>query len=148
MNSHSRPSQEPNGAAVAAVRGKVLVVDDDPSALELARRRLQAVGYEVHTRQTSLGTSQWISEERPDLVLLDVRMPALSGGELAAMIRKSPAISATGVILHSALDEAALDELSAQTGALGAISKLHDGRRFTLLFDRLALQQKKRQLER
>jgi len=124
------------------------VVDDDPAALGLARKRLQAAGYEVHTRETSLGTSQWISEERPDLVLLDVRMPALSGGELASMIRKSAAIRATGVIFHSSLDESTLDELSAQTGALGAIQKTHDGRRFTAAFERLALQQRKKQLER
>jgi len=123
-------------------------VDDDPAALGLARKRLEVAGYEVHTRETSLGTSQWISEERPDLVLLDVRMPALSGGELASMIRKSAAISSTGVILHSSLDESTLEELSAQAGALGAITKTHDGRRFTLAFERFALQQRKKQLER
>jgi PleD family two-component response regulator len=146
VNAQSRSSELSEVAS--APRAKVLVVDDDRDVLELVRRRLQAAGYEVHVRETSLGTSQWIAEERPDLVLLDVRMPALSGGELATMIRKSPAMRGTGVILYSCLEESTLEELAKQSGALGAIPKTHDGRRFMLAFDRFALQHKKKPLER
>ena len=77
----------------------VLVVDDDVIALEVARERLERLGLDVATRDQSLGTSRWILENKPDFVLLDLNMPALTGIELARLIRRHM----TGVIVHSSL---------------------------------------------
>jgi CheY-like chemotaxis protein len=98
-----------------------LVVDDDPIALEVARGRLEEMGFEVATRGQALGTSTWILQHRPDFVLLDVMMPALTGGELAHVLRRRAA--STAVILHSSKDPAELRALVEKTGALGAIQK-------------------------
>lgn len=105
-----------------------LVVDDDPIILAVVQERLTGLGFEVTTRDQSLGTSTWVLQHRPDFVLLDVMMPALTGGELASVIKRR-AIS-TAVILHSSKSAAELRDLVEKTGALGAISKSFDERRF------------------
>lgn len=132
----------PSPRLPCSVRGKVLVVDDDPVVLQVIQERLEQAGYGVCTRENALGTSQWIAAEKPDLVLLDVRMPALSGGELAQMIRRSSQISSTGVIFCSSLEEEALAQLLTSTGALGAIPKSYDARRFIATFERFASRHK------
>ena len=98
-----------------------LVVDDDPIALEVARERLERLGFVVTTRSQSLGTSAWILRERPNFVLLDVMMPALTGGELASLVRRRKLN--TGIILHSSKPIGELQEIVRETGALGAVTK-------------------------
>jgi CheY-like chemotaxis protein len=119
-------------------RGKVLVVDDDPVILEVVRERLDAAGYDVYVRADALGTSQWVAREQPDFVLLDVMMPALSGGELGQLLKRSISTNQTAVILHSSMNAASLKPVIERTGALGAIEKTHDGAQFMNEFERIA----------
>lgn len=118
-------------------RGKVLVVDDDPIILEVVRERLDQAGYDVHVRADALGTSQWVAREQPDFILLDVMMPALSGGELGQLLKRSNSTNQTAVILHSSMAAASLQAVIERTGAIGAIGKTHDGEKFMLEFERL-----------
>jgi len=106
-----------------------LVVDDDLVALEVARERLEAIGFDVSTRDQALGTSSYIVQHRPDFVLLDVMMPALTGGELAQVLKRRA--THTGVILHSSKPPTELRALAEATGALGSISKAFGDREFT-----------------
>jgi CheY-like chemotaxis protein len=119
-------------------RGKVLVVDDDPIILEVVRERLDEAGYDVYVRVDALGTSQWVAREQPDFILLDVMMPALSGGELGQLLKRSNSTNQTAVILHSSMAAASLESVIERTGAIGAIAKTHDGSQFMLDFERLA----------
>ena len=125
-------------AKAKATRGLVLVVDDDPIVLEVVREKLQAAGYEVEVRERSLGTSEWIVLNRPDLVLLDVMMPALDGSNLAQLLKQRGLTRKVGVILHSRKAPYDLARLAARVGALGAISKLADDAEFMREFERLA----------
>jgi DNA-binding response OmpR family regulator len=118
-------------------RGKVLVVDDDPVILEVVRERLDAAGFDVYVREEALGTSQWVAREQPDFVVLDVMMPALSGGELGQLLRRSTSTNQTAVILHSSMAAASLQPVIERTGALGAIPKTSDGVAFIAEFERL-----------
>jgi CheY-like chemotaxis protein len=119
-------------------RGKVLVVDDDPVVLEVVRERLDAAGYDVYVRADALGTSQWVAREQPDFILLDVMMPALSGGELGQLLKRSTSTNQTAVILHSSLTASSLEPVIERTGAIGAIGKTQDRAKFMTEFEQLA----------
>lgn len=119
-------------------RGTVLVVDDDPIVLEVTRERLEDAGYKVFTREEALGTSQWTAEFQPDIVLLDVNMPALTGPDLANLLKKRRATKDVAIILYSSLEPAELQAKLRVTGAIGAIQKSGDARRFMEEFERLA----------
>jgi CheY-like chemotaxis protein len=112
-------------------------VDDDPVVLELVRGWLEDAGYAVEVRESALGTTQQVATDQPDVVLLDVMMPALSGGELAQLIRRHHRTSLASVILHSSLDARELESLVTKTGALGALAKTNDAEQFVADFDRL-----------
>ena len=58
---------------------RILVVDDDPTNLEVLRVRLSAHGYEVVTAVDGEDALNRARELKPDLVLLDVMMPKLDG---------------------------------------------------------------------
>ena len=117
---------------------KVLVIDDDTIVLEVIRVRLSHAGYEVVTREEALGTTQVVRDEQPDLVLLDVMMPALNGERIAELLLAHKATQHVGIILHSSKPEMELLALIQQTGALGAIAKTADGNVFRQQFDALA----------
>lgn len=113
----------------------ILVVDDDPIVLAGTEERLNALGFNVVTRDQVLGTSQWIVQNQPWLILLDVMMPAMSGSELASFLRRR-GISAH-IVLHSSKDRMELQRLAQATGALGAISKGLDDESFAREFKKL-----------
>ncbi len=123
---------------IPAPREKVLIVDDDPVVLEIAKGTLEKAGYAVDTREQALGTAQWVAQNQPSFVLLDVKMPALSGGELTQLIRRKSATSRVAVILHSSMDPDELGALAKSTGALGAIKKTPNQKLFLAEFERFA----------
>src|SRR5688500_17880263 len=98
---------------------RVMVVDDDPVVLEVARVRLEGAGYEVICRGSPLGTSAAIMRMKPSVVLLDVGMPGLAGDTIAELLRTNAAVSNTAVILHSSEERRRLYELAHRCGAAG-----------------------------
>ena len=89
--------------------------------LAIAKLILGRAGYDVETRDTSLGTTKCLMQGKHDLVLLDVNMPGLDGAELTLLVRKQ--LPHVTVVLHSAMDEADLIALAEKHGAHAAISK-------------------------
>lgn len=108
---------------MAAASTKVLVIDDDPIVLEVVRERLEGAGFSVVLRDEPLGTTNVVRDEKPDIVLLDIMMPALNGERLAALLRSNRSLGSIGIVLHSSKTPAELAPLVEQTGAIGAISK-------------------------
>ena len=82
----------------------ILVVDDTPKNVKLLADILAVKGYGVRTADTGESALQSIREQSPDLVLLDVMMPGISGYEVCRAIRADPATRALPVILVTALD--------------------------------------------
>ncbi|HJZ86087.1 MAG TPA: response regulator [Polyangia bacterium] len=107
---------------------KVLVVDDDKLTLEVVRDMLEAGGYKVATLSAPRLIANVIVRERPDLILVDLRMPELSGDLLVEFIHKFEL--KVPVVLFSAADEATLKEMAIQSGARGYILKSGDRERF------------------
>ena len=125
-------------------RLKVLVVDDDPIVLEVTRARLEAAGYEVVIREDGVGTSNAVAQENPDVVLLDITMPGISGEAIAKLITHNPKRAAVSVIFHSTRGQAELDVLASECRALGAIEKTNNSALFRLQFERLVMSRYKR----
>jgi two-component system, OmpR family, response regulator len=130
----ANPTRRPSPAS----RGRVLVVDDDPLVLESVKEALEKIGFEVALRTQALGTSQWLSENDVDLVLLDILMPAMGGADLATFLKKRGLTRKISVILHSGKDTEELASLVRQTGASGAIVKTDDTAAFVNEFERMA----------
>jgi DNA-binding response OmpR family regulator len=103
----------------------ILVVDDDPLAIDLVVAALTREGHVVHTHDSGFGLALAIHRHRPALVVLDVCMPGLNGSkalEAARALDPSYGIEAP-VLLHSGLPEAELDALAAEVGACGYLKK-------------------------
>ena len=66
----------------------VLVVEDDHGVAEVLRKRLEAEGYEVHLEVRGGPALKFAAEQRPDLIILDLRLPDLGGYEVCARLRK------------------------------------------------------------
>jgi DNA-binding response OmpR family regulator len=83
---------------------RILVVDDTPENVLLLSAVLEKNGYEVVTASSGLQALQRVGTERPDLVLLDVVMPQMSGYEVCRKIREDPATGVLPVVMVTALD--------------------------------------------
>jgi putative two-component system response regulator len=82
--------------------GKVLIVDDYEPNLSGMRLLLECVGYDVLTASSGRDALQVVHAERPDVVLLDVIMPGMSGLDVCAVLKGSAATRLTPVVLISA----------------------------------------------
>jgi two-component system KDP operon response regulator KdpE len=69
------------------VADKILIVDDEPTVLELVRRNLEREGYQVVAAGNGQEGMRMMYAERPDLVILDVMMPRLDGWQICQRIR-------------------------------------------------------------
>ena len=124
---------------------KILVVDDTPQNVKLLADVLTVKGYAVTTAASGAEALERIQSQRPDLVLLDVVMPGMSGYEVCRRIRETPETGLLPVVMVTALDpseervkglEAGADdfltkpinqpELLARVRSLLRIKALHD----------------------
>ncbi len=85
---------------------RLLVVDDTPVNLKLLADLLGAKGYRVVTAAAGPEALETVEKERPDLVLLDVMMPGMSGYEVCKKLRGNPATAMLPVVMVTALDPA------------------------------------------
>ncbi len=104
-------------------RKKVLVVDDDEMHLYTTRELLKNDQVEVITHKDWFGVTNHMRDERPDLVLLDLNMPGLSGDRLATVIKPYCQLTHTPIVFHSSNDEDSLRELVRIHGVQGYICK-------------------------
>jgi two-component system response regulator MprA len=80
----------------------ILVVDDDPEIRESLKDVLEAEGYAVDVAANGREALERVRSETPSLVLLDLMMPIMSGGEVLAELRRSEAHLELPVIVLSA----------------------------------------------
>jgi len=82
----------------------ILVVDDQEDNVELLRARLLARGYVVRIAMNGQQALDSVQEIAPDLILLDVMMPGMSGIEVVRRIKKDQNLPFIAVIMQTALD--------------------------------------------
>ena len=83
-------------------RGRILVADDEPDIVLGLSLRLRAEGYEVSTAMDGLGATKKAIEEQPDLILLDIGMPAGNGHIVVERLRNIAATCHIPVIYLTA----------------------------------------------
>ncbi len=83
---------------------KILVVDDTPQNVKLLADLLTVKGYAVVTAASGREALELVDKEQPDLVLLDVVMPGMSGYEVCRQIRDNPLTAILPVVMVTALD--------------------------------------------
>jgi CheY-like chemotaxis protein len=101
----------------------ILVADDEPSMLAIVASHLRAKGYMV--LEASDGDQAWelAHEHLPDLVVLDVMMPGMSGWEVCRKIREAVSLAHTGVVMLTGIGENLNEMTSPLYGADGYVDK-------------------------
>ena len=100
---------------------RILVVDDEPDAVELLQEFLTAKGYDVLTASDGEEALRQVKEHRPHLILLDVRMPKLNGMEVLKRVREID--HEVGVIMVTAVNEEETGREALKMGAFDYITK-------------------------
>jgi DNA-binding response OmpR family regulator len=106
----------------------VLVADDEPTMLELVTRHLRSIDPKLEVIEASDGDEAWrLARERlPDLVVLDVMMPGMSGWEVCRKIRQDAALAHTGVLMLTGIGESLNEATSPLFGADEYLDKPFD----------------------
>jgi adenylate cyclase len=102
---------------------RILVVDDTPHNVKLLADLLAAKGYAVTSADNGEQALQLIAADPPDLVLLDVMMPGLSGYDVCRRIRADPATALLPVVMVTSLDAQQERVTGIEAGADDFLSK-------------------------
>ena len=85
------------------MKEKILIVDDDVVFADLYKERLGLAGYEVDAESRSSKALEKIAKFKPDVVLLDLMMPEVSGQEILGKVKDNKSLEKTKVVILTAL---------------------------------------------
>ena len=102
---------------------RILVVDDDPSIVDLATAVLGSAAYAVAAARTGSDALRLARRERFDLVLLDINMPEMDGWETLRLIKADEAIRDLPVVMFSVKGEVRDKVHGLQEGAVDYLTK-------------------------
>lgn len=103
---------------------KILICDDDEDILEMLALILERIGCTIIAEKNSLNLYNIIDQQQPDLVLLDLWMPVLSGDQVVRTLRSNPLTKDLPVIIVSAARDGL--HIAGQAGATEFIAKPFD----------------------
>jgi two-component system, response regulator, stage 0 sporulation protein F len=104
--------------------GRILIIDDEQSVREVLVEYFAEQGYEVASAPDGKEALARLDEHRPDLVLLDIRMPGMDGVETLRRLRE--AAPAVAVIMVTANEDVALARDTLKLGAVDYVAKPFD----------------------
>ena len=88
---------------------KILIIDDEPDLVKMLSSRLESNGYKTISASTGVEGLQKAKEEHPDLILLDIMLPQLSGVTIALWLKESEETKSIPIIVITVVEK---DELS------------------------------------
>ncbi|GLH69056.1 hypothetical protein GETHPA_05890 [Geothrix rubra] len=102
---------------------RILCIEDNAMNWRLVQRLLSQAGYEMHWAEDGLKGCEMASTLKPDLVLLDINLPGLSGFEVATKLRQDPGLEGLLIVALTAKTMRSDRETALVTGCDGFISK-------------------------
>jgi DNA-binding response OmpR family regulator len=102
---------------------KILVVDDEPGFVELLTGILAAKGYAVSGAYSGRQAITRVNQEMPDLIILDIKMPHMSGYDVCQILRAKERFNDIPIIMLTALVELDNVKTGMSLGAVSYISK-------------------------
>jgi len=108
-------------------RKKILLVDDASTILMMEKMILAKGGYELVTAKDGQEAVERAAVERPDLILMDVMMPKMTGFEACARLRQSDVTRSTPIILVTTRGEEVNVEKGYQSGCTDYVTKPING---------------------
>jgi len=106
---------------------KILIVDDEPDLVQVTAFRLKKAGYEVTAAMDGQEALDLAEKYRPDLILLDVRLPLIDGFDVCKKIKSDAKLKKIIIILFTANTRANIAEQMKEAGADGCMTKPFDG---------------------
>jgi DNA-binding response OmpR family regulator len=101
----------------------ILVVEDEPDIRLMARFMLESAGHRVIETASGNEAVSMLAEERPDLVLLDIRLPDIEGWEVLRKLRSSDRLSGLPVLIMSAHSSGDFRARASREGSDGYLVK-------------------------
>ncbi|MCS6975653.1 MAG: response regulator [Gemmatales bacterium] len=89
----------------SSARPRILIADDNPQGVELLEAYLSEMDCDIRTAADGEETLRVVGEWQPDLILLDVMMPRISGFEVCKRLRSNPRTRDIAVLMVTALDQ-------------------------------------------
>src|SRR5216683_387119 len=105
---------------------KILVVDDDPDLVRALRLRLRANNYDITTASDGYSAIASAQKERPDLIILDLGLPAGDGFVVLERLQNNDVLAGVPVIVLSARDPQSNEEKALKAGATAYFQKPAD----------------------
>jgi two-component system, OmpR family, alkaline phosphatase synthesis response regulator PhoP len=84
---------------------RILIADDNPQNAELLEAHLEGTGFDTRIAVNGSETVELAKSWKPDVILLDVMMPKLSGFEVCKQLRADPTSQGIGILMVTALDQ-------------------------------------------
>jgi DNA-binding response OmpR family regulator len=122
---------------MANAKGRILIVDDDPHAVEILTRMLEREGYECAGAAGGPAALEMVQSRAIDVILLDVMMPGMDGLQVCERLRDDQTLRQIPVILVTAKDDM---ETRSKGMALGVSEYLTKPVNKRELFNRIAAQ--------
>src|SRR5581483_489492 len=120
VRDNSAMSQTPSAAVRPA---RILIADDDPQGVELLEAYLAGTDYDVQTSADGEDTLCKVRDWQPDLILLDIMMPKISGFEVCKRLRAEAATRDIVVMMITALDQPSDIDRAVEAGTNDFLTK-------------------------
>lgn len=111
---------------------RILVVDDEPDLLELVRFNLTQAGFQVTTATSGREGLEQLKNAAPDLVVLDLMLPDVSGNDICRQIRSDPSLAELPILMLTAKSEEVDRVVGFELGADDYVAKPFSPRELTL----------------
>ncbi len=95
----------------------ILIIEDDPLIVKMYKTKFASEGFEVVSAGDGLMGLKLATEKRPDVILLDIMMPKLSGIDTLKKLRADPTLASTPVVVLSNLSQEEEMRAAKQLGA-------------------------------